>query len=33
VTQLADLGLPLSVGEAGDELAGRIADALDRATH
>jgi lipoyl(octanoyl) transferase len=33
VTQLADLGLPLSVAEAGDELAGRIADALDRATH
>jgi lipoyl(octanoyl) transferase len=33
VTQLADLGLPLSVAEAGDELAGRIADALDRATY
>jgi lipoyl(octanoyl) transferase len=33
VTQLADLGLPLSVAEAGGELAGRIADALDRATH
>jgi lipoyl(octanoyl) transferase len=33
LTQLADLGLPLSVAEAGDELAGRIADALDRATH
>jgi lipoyl(octanoyl) transferase len=33
VTQLADLGVRLSAAAAGEELAGRIVDALDGATH